>query len=272
MSEELLPTRPAVFLDTNALQYINSYLRNAQCYELAPFSNAEMTYDDIRTELCKHMPKAIAGLLMNGCKTAAFLQERAGVEDDSGIVVYTSRLSKAEMMFGILDGQAHARLAQEGISYRMRQRLRDLSELVSMRLQRKDFESLSREVDDLLEMLIVHTGVSIDFAEDDGEIAVIARLSELMQSSVFLEVLDCWMYGCALAMQAERLITFDRYFSHVANFINNPQGDEDWQQVHDQICDELKSLFPVPTAVPLSLPAVQGLPNHAPGPWTGALP
>jgi len=258
-----------VFLDTNALHYMSSYLRSARKYELPPYAAEAMEYGDVQKALKERLPAGIADVLMSGCKTLAYL-EGAVAEDEegNGAVVYTSRLSIAEILYGVLDGQAHARMAREGIPYRMRQRLSDMSRLVSMYLDRTDYENVRQEVYDILTTLRESAGISIGFVEEgiSDDFSRILVISEYLQSTVFLDVLDCWMYGCAVVVQANQIITFDGYFREVANHIHSP-GNEDWQKVRRELKAELARLFPVDTGVPLSLPEVRDLPKQVPRSW-----
>ncbi|RMD62587.1 hypothetical protein D6833_06695 [Candidatus Parcubacteria bacterium] len=265
--------RPTIFLDTNALQYMSSYLRHARTLGLPPYAEGtgdapEYGYEDVQRTLKQHLPEGIANFVLNGCRTLTFLQQQAGNEENKA-AIFTSRLSRAELLFGILDGQAHAHLAREGFSYRMRQHIRALSHLVSMYLTREDYESLVRELDELFTTLEREKGISVELVEDVVDFSSIAAFSELLQSNVFLDVLDCWMYGCAVAVQADRIVTFDTYFKQVINRIHNPQGEADWQQVQDRIREGLERLFPVETPITLSLPVVQDLPREVPRSWGG---
>jgi len=273
MSAQVPVVRPTIFLDTNALQYMSSYLRYAEKLKLPPYVDGAGNtqgygYEDMRSTLRQHLPKRITDFVMDGCRTLAFLQKQAN-EEENGAAIFTSRMSRAELLFGILDGQAHARLAREGLSYRMRQHIRNLSELVSMYLAREDYEKLIQELDELFTTLEHKGGIHIELAEDVVDFSLIATFSEFLQSNVFLDVLDCWMYGCAIAVQADRIVTFDAYFKQVINRIHNPQGVADWQQVQSRILEELKHLFPVETPVTLSLPMVQDLPREVPRSWGG---
>jgi hypothetical protein len=152
----------------------------------------------------------------------------------------------------------------------MRQHIRTLSELVSMYLPREDYEKLIQELDELFTTLEHRGGIPIELAEDVVDFSSIATFSEFLQSNVFLDVLDCWMYGCAIAVQADQIVTFDAYFRQVIDRIHNPQGEADWQQVHDRIREKLKRLFPVETPpITLSLPRGQDLPREVPKFWGG---
>jgi hypothetical protein len=266
MSTQETVFRSTFFLDTNVLQYMISYLRVAKRRKLLPYGDQEQSYDDINRRLRRKLPKGIANHLMNGCKTLAFLQQQTSSEE-SDAAIYTSRLSKAELIYGVLEGQAHARLARAGFSYRMRQRVRDLSELVSMYLQRTDYGKIQAEIEDLF-IGLEKDRIHVQWAEENvTDFSTVAAFSEFLQTRVFLDVLDCWMYGCALAVQADRIVTFDGYFRNVINKIHNPQGDAGWQQVRATILEELKRLFPVETSIELSLPEVQSLPNVVPHLW-----
>ena len=260
--------RPTVFLDTDALQSMSSYLRYAKELGLPPYA-AGPGYSDVLGRLRSRLPEGIASLVMRGCRTLAFLQQQTD-DEGNGAAIFASRLSRAELLFGILDGQAHARLAREGLSYRMRQRVRDLSELVLRYLEREDYERLLQELDGLFSILEDRDGIRIEFAEENVvDFASIATFSEFLQSNVFLDVLDCWIYGCAIAVQADLIITFDAYFRQIINRIHNPQGESGWQQVQNRIREELKRLFPVETPITLSLPMVQDLPREVPRSWGG---
>ena len=268
MSNETLDIVPTVFLDTNALHYVCSYLRIARARQLPPYTEEPMEYDQVQAALRQELPRGIANMVMNGGKTIAFLQKGNDNDENERISVVASRLGKAEILFGVLDGQAHARMAREGMPYRMRQRQRDLSELVSMQLEREDYDSILREIDDTFSVLEDKAGIRIEFAEETvQDFSLISTFAEFLQSNVFLDVLDCWMYGCAIAVQAEQIITFDRYFRDVINRIHNPQGKEDWLQVQGKVSEQLSRLFPVTTQITLSVPLVQTLPKEAPEPW-----
>jgi len=254
---------PVIFLDTNALHYISSYLRHAQEMNLPPYGEKQ-TYGEVVNLLREHLPKALVDGVMNGGKTLAFLQIQVR---DHEAQIYISRFTKAEVLHGIFDGQAHARLARERMPYRMRQHLRTLGELVSMYLESKDYENLAKEFDYLLENLNKNGHISIRFVEDDGNFSVIADLADFIQSRVFIDVLDAWIYACAIAVQADYLITFDNYLKNVVNKIYNPGNDRDWQEIRYNIYYKLNDVFGVKTTISPSLPLVEKLDEMVPIPW-----
>ena len=259
-----LELRPTIFLDTNALHCISSYLQHAKRNALPPYQEGK-DYEQVRETLRQNLPKSIADMVMRGAQALAFLQR---LVQDRDAAIYTSRFAKAEVIYGTLEGQAHARLAREGLSYRMRQRAGTLSELVCMYLDPEDYEQVIQEWDKLLDCLEKRDRVIISYAEDDADFSQIADIAGFLQSRIFMDVLDSWMYGCASVVQAEKIITFDRYFRKVINKIHNPQEDEVWQQVQAAMIEKLNQLFPVETPIKPSLSkAPRRLPNQVPHSW-----
>lgn len=267
MIHEATLIRPTVFLDTNALHNMSTYLQNAKRYGLPPYTEKPMEYEQVKAELRKYLPRGITDSLMNGCKVVAYLESQTLDGDLNGVVVYASHFSKLEVIYGVLEGQAHAQMALAGIPYRMRQRQKDMSKLVSMYLGREDYERVVSELDEVLQEVVNKAGVRINFVEDENNYPIIVALAGLLQSNVFLDVIDCWMYGCALAVQADYILTFDEYFAKVVNYIHNPLGDSDWLQIQEAVRDELTRLFPVPTEVHISFPEVRKPPKQTPRPW-----
>ena len=259
MANTPLAFRPTIFLDTNALHYMSSYLRWAEKENLPPFQGG-VAFRQARNVLRQHMPKSIADMPLQGAKTLAFLQQQV---DQHGAAIYTSRFAKAEVIYGVLEGQAHARMAREGLPYRMRQRTGVLSELVSMYLESQDYRQVIGEWDNFLNLLEDKGGITVLYVENEEDFSQIAEVAEFLQSRIFMDVVDSWMYACALVMQAERIITFDGYFKRVINRLHNPQGESDWQQLQSDLQNMLRARFPgQPT-----LPKVENLPPDLPKPW-----
>lgn len=251
--------RPTIFLDTNALHYMNSYLRWAEQKNWPPFQGG-VTFEKVRDTLCQYMPRNLADSILQGAKTLAFLQQQV---DEEKAVIYTSRFAKAEVICGVLEGQAHARMAREGLPYRMRQRAGVLSELVSMYLESRDYQQVMGEWDNFLSLLKDKGNILVLYVEDGEAFSRIAEVAEFLQSRIFMDVVDSWMYACALVMQAERIITFDGYLKRVVNMLHNPQDEMDWRQLQDDLRQMLsESLQGEPT-----LPKVEELPQSLPKPW-----
>lgn len=261
------PIRCTIFLDTNSLQYMASYLRLAKKLKLPPYDGVEMGFTEVRGRLRKRLPRGIAQAVMNGCSTLAYLQERTR-DPEVGAAVYTSRLCLAELLHGVLDGQAHARLVRQGLSYRMRQRARDLGELISMYLRPRDFKEVRLEVDKMLQKLGDIDGIMIDFAEDHPDnISRVLEFCDVLQCLVFLDVLDCWMYACAATVQADEFVTFDGHLRKAVNLIHNPQNDPGWKHVRSELLKALRRLNPVGTPVDFILPQSRDIPNQVPRLW-----
>ncbi len=259
MADTQLQFRPTLFLDTNALYYMSSYLRWTQKENLPPYQSGK-TFEQVRNTLRQYMPRDIANWLLNGVKTLAYLQQKV---NDHDAAIYTSRFAKAEVIYGVLEGQAHARLAREGLPYRMRQRAGVLSELVSMYLEPVDYQQVVGEWDNFLNLLEDKGDIVVLYVEDKEDFSRIAEVAEFLQSRIFMDVIDSWMYACALVMQAEKIITFDGYFKRVINRLHNPQGEPDWQQLQGDLQTMLAARFlGEPT-----LPEVRSLPQALPDPW-----
>lgn len=259
MANTPLEFRPTIFLDTNALHYMSSYLRWAERKNLPPFKG-RVTLEQVRSTLHQHMPKSIADMLLDGAKTLAFLQQQVNQHETA---IYTSRLAKAEVIYGVLEGQAHARMAREGLPYRMRQRAGVLSELVSMYLESQDYQQVIGEWDSFLNLLEDKGNITVLYVENGEDFSRIAEVAEFLQGRIFMDVVDSWMYACALVMQTERIITFDGYFKRMINRLHNPQGDLDWQQLQSDLKKFLEERFlGEPT-----LPRVEKLPQILPDPW-----
>lgn len=237
--------RPVIFLDTNALHYMSSYLRWAEKENLPPYSG-DKTYEEVEKSLKQHLPESIVDWLCKGAATLAFLQRQ--VEHDT--VIYTSRFAKAEVIYGILEGQAHANMARGGVSYRMRQRTSVLSELVSMYLKREDYESVISEWESFLDYLKSGGRIEVLYAESKEDFSDIAEIAEFIQSRIFMDVVDSWMYACTLVVRADKIVTFDGYFKNVIKKLRNPHGDPKWQHLKEELCEKLKEWFPGEPSLP----------------------
>lgn len=255
--------RPALFLDTNALRHMFSYLRYAKILNLPPYE--EKNWAEVKKALHSKLPEGFVNDIMKGAKTLAYLQRQT---KDHETAVYTSRFAKSEILCSSLEGLAHARFAQEGIIYRMRQRRRTLSELVSMYLEASDSDVVVNEWNEMLSLLEDEGEIDVELVEDNTNFKQIAAIAEFLQSKVFIDVLDSWMYGCALAVQAEQIVTFDIYFRTLVNKLNNPSGEINWSNLKNEMLAYLQGLFGgTDTTIEISLPRVEDLPNDVPRVW-----
>lgn len=239
MPDNKIDLAPTLFLDTNVLVYLWSYLVKAKGLSLPPYPGTNFDLSQISLKLKETLPDSIVDPYIKGCKSLAFLQGKA-IRQDGEIVVqiYTSRLSKVEMLNGALDGKAHILMAQQGIPYRMRQRASNLSDLISTRLRREDIDETVNTANEIIELLKTKDSIFIDYVEDTQPTNEIARLAEFLSSRIYLDVLDIWMYACALSIQADQVLCFDNYFTKVIRRINT--GGDDWAKVKKEITVFLK--------------------------------
>lgn len=257
-AQDILPT---IFLDTNALVYLWSYISKARELTLPPYNPGPMEFESISQTLKSNLPDSIAGYYIKGCQSLAYIQKRTErtEEGDINVQFFTSRLSKVEMLNGALDGKAHILMAQQGIPYRMRQRSSNLSDLISMRLQRPDIDEVVKNLNDIFVLLAMNNNVNIYFVEDNQQANSIPLLAEFLSSHFYLDVIDIWMYSCALTIQAEQIICFDDYFHRVINNLNNGTGK--WIELRKEISNYVKQLngwskviFPKTLSIPKDVP------------------
>jgi predicted nucleic acid-binding protein len=254
---------PIIFLDTNVLIYLSSYLKKAEELSLPPFTQNLMNFEEIQTELKKILPDSIVDYYLNGCKSLSYLQSKAKRLEDGNINVQilTSRLSKVEMYNGALDGKAHILMAQQGIPYIMRQRASNLSDLISMRLQINDIDDVVTKLNSVFTLLFENDNVIIDYVENDHQTDRIASLAEFLSTHFYLDVIDIWIYACALSIQADQIITFDNYFFRVINNVSNTCNGEKWVSLRKEITKYVKQLYgwekvnyPISSKLPKDVP------------------
>lgn len=260
MSDDTGELRSTVFLDTNALIYIWSYLIKAKELHLPPYSEDVIDYAKISSIFNGTYPHSITGNYMKGCRCLSFLQKNCSrVEGEISIQLYTSRLSRVEMLNGALDGKAHILMAQQGVPYRMRQRITDLSDLISMRLRHEDVDEVVNSINEVFELIESHDNIIVDFVENDHLTDNIAKLAEFLSSRFYLDVIDIWMYACAITIQSDKILSFDGYFNSVINHIY--ANDEQWAEVRQEITEFVKKqwgwdqmIYPVSSKIPDEVP------------------
>jgi hypothetical protein len=237
---------PSLFLDTNAIHNVTSYLIQARKLKLPPY-HPEPDIESVKGKLRKKVPKNMADLLVQGLRILVHLQSQS---ENLGAQIFTSRLAFSEMWYGRLDGQAHIRMSLEGIPYRQRQRQGDFSELVMAYLTQKDYDLVEKELDSLLQGLKKEFGLTILFVEDNGspDFREISLLALEIQKRTFLDVIDCTLYACSLAVRATEFITSDGHLFTVINQIKKPGDIQDlnervlWENVQRDILAKLKIL------------------------------
>lgn len=226
-----------ILLDTNALHYLRVYLDVARVRDLKPYGAVDQ-WPAIEDQL-----KSV-GLLHNqrrnikaGFDTFCFLQERVRSEDR----IVVSPLALAEITHGLVVGQAHLRMAEVGMPYRMRQSRADLRQLVVAWMNASGYEQVRRATDGLLPELESLLGASIWLAGGGTSSRDVLALLRSVLESVYFDVVDAWLYAESLAEQVRFVLTFDRDFRNTINWIHNPgsapNNDESdlWAQARSAI-------------------------------------
>jgi len=221
-------------------------LIQARKLKLPPYSSGG-DISAVKQKLRSKLPKSIADHLAHGLCTLVYLQTQS--EDDSARI-FTSRFALSEMWYGRLEGQAHIIMSREGIPYRQRQQQRDISELVMSNLTQKDYELVEKEMDSIFEILRNEFGISIIFVEDNGspKFQDISLLELEIQKRTFLDVIDCMMYACSLAIRATTFITADGPLFKIINQIKTPSNIQEaiekvlWENVQRDLVEKLKIL------------------------------
>lgn len=240
---------PSLFLDTNAIHNATSYLIQAGKLKLPPYHPAADIEDieSVKGKLRKKVPNNMVEHLVNGLRILVHLQAQS---ENFGAQIFTSRLAFAEMWYGRLDGQAHIRMTLEGIPYRQRQRQGDFSELVMAYLTQNDYNLVEKELDSLLQGLEKEFGITILFVEDNGfpDFREISLLALEIQKRTFLDVIDCTLYACSLAVRATEFITSDAHLFKVINQIKKTGDIQDlnervlWENAQRDILAKLRIL------------------------------
>lgn len=237
---------PSLFLDTNSIHNLTSYLIKARKLKLPPYHPAA-DIESVKAKLRKKAPDSIVNHLVHGLLLLAHMQSQS---ENFSAQIFTSRLAFAEMWNGRLDGQAHIRMSLEGIPYRQRQRQGDFSDLVMAYLTQKDFNLVEKELDSLLQGLQKDFGITISFVEDNGasNFREISLLSLEIQKRTFLDIIDCTLYACSLAVRATEFITSDGHLFKVINQIKKPGDIQDlnervlWENAQRDILAKLRIL------------------------------
>lgn len=237
MSDQTDVIKPGLFVDTNALHYIRTYLDVASRYSLVPYGSQRL-WPEVDDLLKAH------GLLENqrenlrkGFVALALLQQRAQEEDQ----IFVSRLSLAEIVHGLVEGKAHIKMAEAGMPYRMRQRASELSRLVRSWMSATDYEQIRESTEALLPELEHLLGVGISRAGEDRTTREVLALLGVILGHVYLDVIDGWLYAEALIEQTSFILTFDSYFRETINLIYDQRGvsgDEEqalWVHVRESL-------------------------------------
>jgi hypothetical protein len=246
------PTRPTLFVETNALHHLRFYLDFARPRKLWPYG-PQVAWTVIKAGLksTERTKNRLDGL-HKGYASLHFLKLRT--QDDCQ--VFISRISLAEITHGLVEGRAHFRMAESGMPYRMRQHGSELNQLVRACVTRSDFQQIRLSVNELRPDLDSLLGTTVTISERGRDVQ---PLLQVILENVYLDVIDGWLYAEALVEQADQILTFDGDFSRTINLIHNPSGDNQglWGKVQASLRQEVaKSLMPSRQAVrKITLPA-----------------
>jgi len=215
--------KPGLFVDTNALHFIRTYLDIARKYHLVPYG-PKSPWRKVDTQL---KAQGLLGKqrenLSKGFAALALLQRKAQEEDQ----IFVSRLSLAEIIHGLVEGQAHIKMAEAGMPYRMRQRASELSRLVRSWMSVTDYEQVRQGTEALLPELERLLGMGILRAGETRTTREVLALLEVILGHVYLDVINGWLYAEALIEQTWAFLTFDGYFGETINLIYDQRGASD---------------------------------------------
>ncbi len=204
--------QPLLFLDTNALHYARLYLGFAKEHNLRPFGTSSDNPDDIienryrnRTKTCQSFKtgRKLVDYLLKSCNEGARIEY--------------SPVTKVELTCGKLRGKAMLNAAEEGISYRMWNRI-DEREILD-RLQSDVYEEVWQEMENI-DDLFSSAGIDIEESNPERMKSVWLMAGQVLRF-VFLDLGDCAVYASALLAETDELITDDGYFRMVVNAIQN---------------------------------------------------
>ena len=205
--------RKVAFLDTNALHFVDLYLKRAEIACIYPFVDDAVendnAIDEAKTWLGSVSEEKFKEALGHGLNVLSWISK----EDLS---VEYSPLTELELMTGRLKGRALQDAAAEGIPDRMWGRFPE--DEIAARLALKDFQEVRTAVDGLgvaLENLEIEVAVSAEHATD------VMNLAKRVAGLVYMGAMDCVIYSHALVAQADYLITNDRYLRNTVNRIRS---------------------------------------------------
>lgn len=210
--------RKVAFLDTNALHYVDLYLKHAaEGDSMYPFIDREMDHgmdhdnaiEEAKTKLRSVSEKKLKESLGHGLNVLAWIsKEKLSVE--------YSPLTELELMAGRLKGKALLAAAAEGIPDRMWGRFPE--DEIAARLTLKDLQEVKTAVDGLgvaLEYLEINVAASTERGRD------VLDLARHVAGLVYMDAKDCVIYSHALVARADYLITNDGYLKNTVNSITS---------------------------------------------------
>lgn len=236
--------RKTVLVDTNALHLARTYLIYGKKEGLPPFGPSK-TLSEMKSGFKPSIVTNYRDTLCKGYRILGYLQ-RLSKSDNTRIFV--SAFSELELLHGLLEGKAHMKMSEQGMPYRMRQRLSDLSRLVCFHLGSDDCAETIKEFDEIIEELR-NSGVEITKPAPDKYLPEILSICNVIQSRVFIDPFDCLIYGNALVLMTDTVVSLDGYFKDVINRIENPKIEslteqrKLWKEAQDEIKGKLAGII-----------------------------
>ncbi|MFQ5801430.1 MAG: hypothetical protein ACE5JQ_00870 [Candidatus Methylomirabilales bacterium] len=249
-----------VIAETNSVHYAWGYLRYAQEHELAPFGG-QANWQEIKALLPAQLSQGYRDNLRRGYRTLGFLQQL--FDDEATILV--SPFTQLELLHGLLEGRAHQRLAEARTPYRMRQRLGDLTRLVNFHLRNSDAEEVLGDIDNMMQVFREVIGNTVEVARKERDLREILAICRVIQSMVFMDPMDCLIYGNSLIVEAETIVSNDVSLREIVNKIEAPATESNselrplWETVQRRLRGALAEIIAVPVEE-IVLPQAPGVP------------
>ena len=209
------------FLDTNMLHYIGTYLGHAREANLYPWianlasHEEDDAIDEAKGSLDDCREDGYRDSLKRGLSAIGRIR-KAHVRAEYSLV------SALELLSGRARGKAVLQAAAEGVPERMWSRFPDRE--VGRRVTGNDLREAKKGVDGIAQLLR-EAGIEAS-ATDAGRMRDVIDVANALGGVVFLSAMDSVIYANALAIEADYLLTADRYVRWVVNCIRNPDNQQ----------------------------------------------
>lgn len=213
------------FLDTNALHWLDLYLRYAKTHECFPF----VPFD----ECIWHKKTFVSADL----KTRhGYGREMLIWSHQQKLEIRYSGISFLELCFGRAKGRALQEAAAEGVPERMYTFFRENE--VDDRTNADDLADIHSKLADLSQLEDDYHDIPILRANDDRDTWLVAlAVSKL----VVLSATDYLVYAAALAAQARYFVTDDNYLRKIATKLQQTKNDGMGLELR-KLCADIMSL------------------------------
>ena len=211
------------FLDTNTLHFICICLDYAKREQPSLDLSIDEDRRVIEQRLQEMKDRTLKPAIRKGLQTINWLLSQEDTQ------VQYSAISELELIWGRVRGSAVLNAAREGIPDRMWGNLRDAE--VRDRVSKDELRDISKRVAELSGEL---EELGISALSADGSTRDILALSRDLAGLIYLAPNDGIIYAGALYVQADDLITSDKYFRSTVNEIHE-SSDQHFCEVREQI-------------------------------------